>query len=376
MTVPTTAKAAALVQTGAPLELLDVRVPEELEHGAILVRTAAATICGTDIHAWQDPDIAPLPRILGHEMVGRIARLGAGVTADSVGEPLAEGDRIIWAHGFCGQCYECVVQHDPATCTGGVRAYMRSAVHEYPYLTGGFAEYCYVFPQSGRVKVPDEVPDVLAAAAACALRSVVAAFDRLGPLDERHSVVIQGAGPLGLFSVAKALTGGAGKVIVIGAPTARLEIARRWGAHETIDITEVPDAAQRAELVRGLTDGKGPDVVIEVSGARTAVPEGLDLVRRGGRYLVVGQLSPHTAEIRPMDFVVKHLRVIGSLSATIDHYYRALQFLVHYADRFSWEDLISNRYPLERINEAMEGMRTFTEIKPAITFETTRSATA
>jgi L-iditol 2-dehydrogenase len=262
-----------MIEPRKPLEIVDVKIPDRLEHGAILVKTLAATICGTDVHFWEGEagSSSGGPRILGHEMVGRVVQLGPGVTADSLGAQLAEGDRIIWAHGYCGQCYECVVEKPPTVCTGNPLIYMSLPSTEYPYLTGGFAEYCYVFPRSGRVKVPDTVSDLNASAAACALRTVVHAFDRLGGLDDRHSVVVQGSGPLGLYSVAKAVAGGASTVIAIGGPAARLEIAKGWGATHTIDIGEVTDPAQRAALVRELTGGKGPDVVVEVSGGHTAL---------------------------------------------------------------------------------------------------------
>jgi L-iditol 2-dehydrogenase len=368
--IPETATAAALVEHGAPLELIQAQVPERLEHGSILVRTTVATICGTDVHHWtgEAGAEAARPRILGHEMVGRVARLGEGVTADSIGQPLAEGDRIVWAHGWCGQCYECVVAHQPTSCTGDVRTYMTRPLGEYPYLTGGFAEYCYVFPRSGRVKVPDSISDAVASASSCALRTVVHAFDELGVLDDRHSVVIQGSGPLGLFAVAKAVRSAAARIIVIGAPAARMEIARRWGATDLIDIEAVPDAAERGAAVRALTDGKGADVVIELSGGRSAFLEGFDMLRRGGRYLVVGQLHPDAVPFRPRDIILKRATIIGSASASIEHYHRSLLFLDRNRDRFDWDAMISNTYPLARINEALERVRRFEEIKAAISF--------
>jgi threonine dehydrogenase-like Zn-dependent dehydrogenase len=192
------------------------------------------------------------------------------------------------------------------------------------------------------------------------------AFDDLGVLDDRHSVVIQGSGPLGLFAVARAVCSSAAKVIVIGAPAARLDIARRWGASEIIDIEAVPDAAERVAAVRALTDGKGADVVIELSGARTAFLEGFEMLRRGGRYLVVGQLHPEAVSFRPGDIILKRATIIGTASASIDHYYRALQFLERNADRFDWEAMISNTYPLTEINEALGRVRRFEEIKAAI----------
>jgi threonine dehydrogenase-like Zn-dependent dehydrogenase len=365
--IPTTARAAALVAYKEPLEIVEAPVPGELEHGAILAEVLVATICGSDVHV-ADGEVAidaPLPRILGHEMMGRVAKLGPGVTHDSVGQELKVGDRIIWTHGFCGQCYQCVVVGEPTTCLHS-RSYMMSALDRYPHLTGGFAEYCYVFPPSGRIRVPDEVSNGIASAAACALRTVIHAFDRLGPLDDRNTVVIQGCGPLGLFSLARAQTGGAGRVIVIGGPPERLAIARRWGADEVVDIGEVPDADARTQQILDLTDGRGADVVIEVSGAKRAFVEGMDLLAKAGRYVVVGQLHDDEIPFRPSQLVLKHARVTGVRSASAPHFYRALEFIRRHRDRFTWDDMLSGRYPLDDINTALDGMRNFSEVKPVI----------
>ena len=368
--IPETCKAAALVGVGEPLQIIDVTVPQELEPGAILVKMSMASVCATDVHAWEgsssfaDDDY---PSILGHEMTGRVVRLGDGATHDSVGAPIELGDRLVWTHGFCGRCVNCTVENERTLCLN--RRRWHGAATEYPYLTGGFAEYGYIFPTSGCVRVPDDIPDELASAASCALRTVIHGFDRLGPLDDRHSVVIQGSGPLGLFSLAKAVTSGPANVIVIGGPARRREVAASWGASHMIDIDEVPDAEARLDQIMEWTGGLGADVVIEVSGARTAFLEGFQMLRRGGRYLVIGQLHGETVPFQPSDIVRKHAHIIGTASAAVQHYHRALQFLSHNAERFDWMAMISNRYPLERINEAIVGMQRWEEIKPVITFD-------
>jgi threonine dehydrogenase-like Zn-dependent dehydrogenase len=371
VSIPSSCKAAVLVEVGEPLEIIDVEVPDRLEHGAILVETAAATICATDVHKWDGSGgyspVLPGPVILGHEMTGRVVRLGEGVTRDSVGQDLAIGDRIIWSHGFCGQCEACIVERQPTTCQNA-RHYMNDSCTDYPYLTGGFAEYCYVYPTSGRVKVPDEVSDAAASAAACALRTIVHAFDRLGRIDNRQAVVVQGTGPLGLFSVALASSSGSSNVIAVGGPSARLELAKRWGAHHTIDIAEVSDPADRLQAVRDLTGGHGSDVVIEVSGVPAAFTEGMGFLRSGGRYLIVGQTHAKTVPFCPSLIMTKHATLIGSRGASVEHYYRALEFMRVNASRFQWDDMISSSQPLADINTAMKGMQAWEEIKPAITF--------
>jgi L-iditol 2-dehydrogenase len=371
MTIPATCRAAVLVEHGAPMQIVDVKVPGTIEPNAVLVRNRAATICATDVHLAQggiaSKDAASdLPVILGHEMVGEIMRMN-GNQHDSLGTPLASGDRIVWTHGFCGQCAECVVEHTPTLCQHR-RGYMSAKPTDYPYLNGGFAEYGYVFPTSGRVRVPDCIPDAVAAASSCALRTVVHAFDRMGALQERHTVVVQGAGPLGLFATAKAVTAGPEQVIVIGGPADRLAVARAWGASAVVDVTVARVPQARLERVLDLTDGRGADVVIEVCGVPAAFNEGLAMLRRGGRYVVVGQIHDTDVSFNPSQIVMKQAMVIGSLSGAVDHYARALRFMENNTDRFDWTQMITSYQPLDQVNDALERMRTYRDIKPALVF--------
>jgi len=177
--------------------------------------------------------------------------------------------------------------------------------------------------------------------------------------------VVQGAGPVGLFSAAKALAQGVARVFVIGSPAARLELAKEWGA-VAISIDEHRDAKDRLAIVRDATEGRGADLVVEASGAPPAFSEGIDLLRRGGRYVIVGQAHAESVSFNPSAILFKHLTIIGSLSAHIRHYHRALEFLRHNADRFDWSKILSNVYPLDDIMTAMERMARWTEIKPVI----------
>ena len=367
--IPKTSRAACMTSFKIPLEIRDVPIPDEIEPGAILVKNEVASICGSDVHLWQgalgDTSFLQLPVILGHEMMGRVVRLGPGVQTDTAGQALAEGDRIIWTHASCSSCYMCTVANQPTLCTNR-RLYMFTNCEKPPYLMGGFSEYCYVVPTSGRVKVPEGVSSELASAASCALRSVVHAFDRLGRIENHETVVVQGAGPLGLYSTAMALRAGAAQVIVIGAPAQRLAVATAWGASQTINIEDVPDAQERQQLIATLTEKHGADIVIEASGGTTAFPEGVAMIRRGGRYVIIGQLGAQEVSFAPRFFVEKQLTVMGVLSGATAHYYKALQFLQLNRDRFHFEDMLSNRYRLDQINEAMAAMHAFREIKPVV----------
>jgi len=367
---PKTCLAALLKAYREPLEVEEVPLPQEIEPGAMLVRNDASSVCGSDMHAWDSPPdgslgvTSALPVVPGHEMVGRIADLGT-VRQDALGRTLKEGDRVIWSPAVCGRCFWCTVARRPSLCPNR-RYYGVSSARAYPYVTGAFAEYTYVFPGSGIVKVPDGVKDHWASAASCALRSVVHAFERLGTLREPEIVVVQGTGPVGLFSIAMAARSGAAKVIAIGAPAARLEVARKWGAAEAISL-DVPHA-ERVNRVKELTGAMGADLVIEGSGARSAFVEGIELVRRGGRYLVIGQVGPDSVTFPPAAIVGKELDIIGSLSGNVSDYYKALCFLDNNRDRLDFDAMFPNRYQLKDIHSAFVAMHEWRDIKPVIVY--------
>src|SRR5262249_37383037 len=322
MSLPKTARAAVVAEYGKPIEIREIPVPreDELEPGSLLVRVDVASVCGSDVHQWDGMTqaLAPaqLPIVLGHEMMGTVVAFGPGPREDSIGQPLREGDRLLWTHVYCGQCHECRVQHTPTLCRRK-KQYMRTNCERFPYLVGGFAQYCYVFPPSGRVRSPEGVPDGVASAASGALRTVIHAMDRVGRIEPHQRVVIQGAGPLGLFATAVANHAGVSEVIVVGAPERRLALAKRWGAPAVVSIEEFPTAEARLARVRELTDGRGADVVFELSGAPYAFAEGLDFLRPGGRYAVVGQLGGPLTPVQAALFVRKQATILGVQSADI-----------------------------------------------------------
>lgn len=365
--LPKRSRAAVLK---APRERVEIREIEILppEPGAIVAKVEAATVCGTDVHIWQG-DLEPeWPVGLGHEMVGRVAALGEGVVRDTADHPLHLGDRIVWAYPWCGKCYYCAIARQPSLCPNARMNGWRSA-EKYPFLCGGFADYCYILPQCRPVKVPDEVDSMIASSATCALRTVVHGFERLhasGGFSVQPAVVVLGTGPVGLYALAMAIASGAGLTVSIGAPEHRIKLAQKWGATYTINLDEVKDPRERIEMVRKWTSGRGADLVIEAAGPAAAFQEGLEMVRSGGRFLVIGQATAKTIEFSPRRVNTGMLDIIGVISAHVEHFYKAMQFLKNNQHRFSFADMISNSYSLGQVTTALEEMAAFREIKPAI----------
>jgi L-iditol 2-dehydrogenase len=362
-----TGRAAVVREYGQPFEMVEYPVPDP-EPGALVVAVDVTTICGSDVHAWEGAyeGILPVerPLILGHEVVGKIVAIGPGAELDSMGRELKVGDRVVWAHESCGHCWECTVSGQPTLCRER-RLGMLSNSDVPPHFAGTFAQYSYVWPKAGRLRVPDELKSEWASAASCALRTVVNAVELAGRVGHLDNVVIQGAGPVGLFCAAVTSTHSPKRVIVIGAPDDRLEIARSWGADQTISI-ETHDRAGRLAAVMSMTDGRGADILFEASGVPSAVSEGLTMSARCGRYVLIGTTGRGTVEIEPHYVVNRGLSILGSFSGGIDSYFKAMEFMVRHRHRFNWDDIIGARYPLQDITEALRSMRAHEDIKPVV----------
>ena len=347
-------QAAVLEHFNQPLRLQSYALPAELEPGAALVRTEMAGICGTDVHLWRGELPIQLPVILGHETVGRLTALGAGLDRDWTGQPLSVGDRVTWTStSSCGQCFYCAEKHQPTRCPHR-RAYgIGWRCDAAPHFLGGYAEYHYLRPRANVLKLPDDLPTEAVIGAGCALITAIHGVERTG-IDWRDTVVVQGAGPVGIAALAVAKSAGAGQVIVLGAPAARLEMARRFGADHTIDISEVRTPAERIEAVRQLTRGFGADAVLECVGHPSAINEGMEMCRDGGKYLILG----HYCDAGPIAWnphlvTRKQLTVTGSWSSEPRHLRAALEFLRVTRDRFPFADMVTHRFPLARANEAL-----------------------
>jgi L-iditol 2-dehydrogenase len=354
--------AAVVRRYGAPLALETVPMPE-LVPGGVLVRVDAATLCGTDVHYWQGELLPPdgVPYIPSHETCGTVVDLH-GPRTDLLGYPLRPGDRIIAAYPVCGSCYYCAVARQPVLCPH-VLAYGRLRCDRPPYLLGGCAEYHYFPPSCDIVRVPDTVPAPLAASAACALRTVMHAFERLGAIGSHETVLVQGAGAVGLYAAAVARTRGAARVLVIGGPAARLALARLLGADAVLDLDAAPDLAARLAWVREHTAGRGADVVLQCA-TSAAIPEGLELMRPGGRFVSVG-VTGGTITLPGGLFTEKNVTILGIVMAEGRHFYQAIEFLATHRD-LPFARMLSGTYRLDQVTDALQAMRDLREVKPVV----------
>lgn len=352
---------AAIVQKFGAAPIVEQLPLPQLEPGAMLVRVEAATLCGTDVHFWRgglSPD--RLPYIPGHETVGTVERL-AGPITDVTGRPISAGDRITWSYPFCGACFYCTVARQPTLCARALR-WGRERSDRPPFLLGGCATHHYVPPGSGIISVPPGLPAAAAASSACALRTVMHAFEKLGPQPySGQSVLVQGAGPVGLYAVKVAVERGFGQVAVIGAPAERVALAAQLGAAATVDL-QTSDPAERRAWALELTRRRGFDVVLQCA-SLSAVPEGLSLVRSGGSFISVG-VGGSTELTIPSEALSRMITVSSISAAEARHYYQAVQFLTEHADACA--PILSSHYDLNSVAAAFEAMSTLREIKPVV----------
>jgi threonine dehydrogenase-like Zn-dependent dehydrogenase len=346
-------KAMVIAAPNSEPLLKEFQVPN-VEKGALLVRMKACGVCGTDVHVLKG-HIKGLkyPIIPGHENVGVIEKIGEDVETDILGDELSEGDAIVWPPGYsCGWCYYCKVLKEPTLCPHRRSYGISIPCDEPPYINGGFGDFIYLRPNTEIVKVPESIPYEEAALAGCAGSTIAHAME-IGRVSEGDVVVVQGGGGLGLFCIAFALTRGAKKVISIpGRRKMRLKLAEKFGA-EVIDMNVMPNVDERVRVVKGLTPkGYGADVTFECTGNPNAILEGLQMLRRGGRYVIVGQ-SPQFGDIPfpPSVITRNQLELLGCWAGTGRHVFKALELIK--SRKFPFKEMITHKFALEKAAEAL-----------------------
>ena len=346
---------AILVRPGKPLELEMLPTPE-VEPGGILVKNTAAAICGSDLHYWRDdghyegPDVRRVP---GHEFTGVVHSLGKGVTFDSLRQPLKEGDRIAFPFfNPCNRCYWCVRGEHHACPHRGRRSNLYT-LDQYPYCDGGYAEYYFLPPGHYVFKVPDILPDDAIPPVNCAMCQTLYGIEQAEPRFG-DTIVIQGAGGLGIYAAAVAREKGASKVISIDSQTPRLELALKCGATDVIDMKQYKTPADRIARVKELTNGIGADIVVEVVGVAAATIEGLDMVRVNGKYVDIGNIIPATITLPATKVITQQIKWHG-----VTHYDPwiipvALDMLVRTIDKYPLSKVVSHSFALKDVNKAFE----------------------
>lgn len=344
--------------------VVELEIPE-LQPGEILVEVRAATVCGTDVHiaAGNFPQLATLPLVMGHEGTGVVVATN-GRTVDVNGRDLEIGSPIVWAHPWCGHCFSCAIAEEPTICEN--TAGYGWGPSPQGRLNGTFSEYFIVSPDSKVLRVSDRLDPALVSSATCALRTVMHAMTRIPRIRFSDHVVVLGSGPVGLYAAAVAVASGAAGVHMIGGPKERLTITDSWGLTTSFDIFSSTHEERKAEIL-DRTGGRGADLVIECAGPAVAFNEGLDVLRRGGSYLVLGQAHRESVPVNTTGLKVRQQNVVTSLSAEIVHFHEAMAFLERYADRFDLAHMVNTHsFSLDDVGTALGVMKSGEAMKPVI----------
>ena len=352
------ARCVVLEAFGQPVAVRELDAPAAPPPGGLLATVDYGGVCGTDVHLQAGRLPIPVPLVLGHEGVGRVAAFGAGVQRDALGVPLAVGDRITWASSIaCGTCFYCRDAQEPTLCERRRIYGITRGLSEPPHLTGSWAESIRLEPGTTVVRLDERRPSEAVIALGCAGPTVVHGLLHETPVRPGDAVVVQGAGPVGMAAAMYAHLAGAHPVILIGAPATRLELAAELGVGDTrLDIDQL-DPGARLERVRDLTDGRGADLVAECTGVPAAVSEALELARPGARVLVLGQYTDHgPTPLNPHLVTRKQLEVRGSWAFSAAHYVQYVRTLPLLTERFPLARL-NRTFPLERAQEALDAAR-------------------
>ncbi|MFC5458895.1 zinc-binding dehydrogenase [Massilia niabensis] len=353
-------RAAVMVETNR-VETWDVPVVAP-EPGGALVRVVLGGVCGSDVHIVSgEAGSMPFPIILGHEGIGRIEQLGAGVSADYAGTPVKAGDLVYWAPiALCHRCHSCTVL-DQTPCDNST--FFQHA--EKPNW-GSYADYAWLPNGMAFYRLPDHADPDAIAALGCALPTVLRGFEQGGPVGLGDTVVVQGAGPVGLAAVLVAAVSGAQKIIVLDHSDKRLEVAMSLGATAAISL-KGSSADERKRQVADLLGPRGASVVVEAAGALPAFPEGVDLTGTHGRYIVLGLWGAiGTQPIAPRDLTIKNMKVTGATFAKPKHYYEALHLATRLQERYPLAGLVSHRVGIADANKALALVKSGEAIKPVI----------
>jgi D-arabinose 1-dehydrogenase-like Zn-dependent alcohol dehydrogenase len=359
-----TIRAAVMTMPGKPIEIWELPDPR-LEDGSVLLETIGSEVCGTDVHLLHGRlSGVPYPIIPGHVSAGRILR-SQGVTHDALGAPISVGDVVTFydVHGVCNSCWHCLVARQPNRCPS--RRVYGITMSANDGALGGWSEQIYLKPGVRILRLPEPLTAADLIGGGCGLFTGYASVER-STLAMGDTVVVQGAGPVGIAAAAFSVLRGAARVIMIGAPAQRLEFAKRMGVDLTLGLDLSRE--ERKEAVMAMTGGRGADVCLEAAGHPSAISEGIDLLRDGGTYVIAGHYSDTgSTELNPhYDINRKHLDIRGQWGTDFHHVTRGMQVLARHVERLPFRDAVSRRYSLDECNEALEDVAALRVIKAAI----------
>ncbi len=366
-------RAAVLAAVGQALEVRDDVEVDRPRAGEVRLRMAAAGVCHSDLAMQRGVIPAPLPSILGHEGAGVVEEVGPGV------DDLAEGDLVAvsWV-AQCGECFYCS-RAQPQLCDQAVVAMASGGLldgtsrvrtagsHLFQALGAGTFAESVVVPAMAAVKLPRDIDPAVAALLGCGVVTGVGAALNTARIRPGDTVAVLGCGGVGLNVIQGARIAGAERIVAVDLRPAKLQLAQKLGATDTVDAAGRDPVA----AVMDLTGQRGADVAFEVIGRQATIEQALGMTRRGGQTVLVG--IPAMDVVLPIPamvgLVLSEKSVCGSWLGS-SHLRRDIPALVeHYREgRLLLDELVSRRVPLEGVNSAFETLASGEEARSVIVF--------
>ena len=352
--VPAKARVAMLTKL-EHFDLQEYAIPE-LGDDDILVKVEGCGVCGTDAHEFKRDPFSLIPVVLGHEGTGEIVKMGKNVKLDSAGKPLNIGDKVV----------TCMIFKDNPDITmfdlnkqnvGGADVYGLLPDND-THFNGWFADYLVVKGGSTIFNVSDLDLDSRILIEPCAV--LIHAVERAkttGILRFNSRVVVQGCGPIGLICIAVLRTMGIENLVAVDGEEKRLEFAKLMGATETVNFKNHKGIDALAGAVKDAFGGYLADFAFQCTGSPVAHANIYKFIRNGGGLCELGFfINGGDATINPhFDICSKEITTVGSWVYTLRDYATTFDFLKRAkAIGIPLDKLITHKYPLEKINEALE----------------------
>jgi S-(hydroxymethyl)glutathione dehydrogenase / alcohol dehydrogenase len=355
--MPISTRAAVMRAFNEPLAVEPITL-DDPGPGEVIVRLAATGVCHSDHHIIGGAFKWTLPLVLGHEGAGIVEQIGPGVRGVAVGDHVV----LAWIPS-CGHCRFCATGR-PALCSnrqgvehpgGPSRMHDEAGADVHQFLdTSAFAERVLI-REEGVIPIPADMPLQSAALVGCAVLTGVGAVTRTAHVEPGTVVAVFGAGGVGLNVVQGAVLAGAARIIVVDLNASALALARQFGATDVIDASD-PATGDAAKAVRKLTGG-GADYAFEVIGLPQTIAQAWDSLAPGGRAVVVGLTKPRDQITLRADFLSEKALlgcILGSSVPRVD-VPRALD--LYRRGRLKLDELLTRRYRLEQINDALADLQ-------------------
>ena len=359
-------KAAVFREVNVPMEIEEVTIdkpgPRE-----VLIRTAAAGVCHSDMHFYNGTYPGALPIVLGHESAGIVEQVGEHVSY------VRPGDHVITCLSvFCGHCEYCLTGH-MSLCQ---EPEVRRGPEDPPRLSkegagltqfanlGSFAEQMLVHEHSV-VKVREDMPLDRAALIGCGVTTGVGAAIHTAAVEPGSTVAVIGCGGVGLSAINGAAIAGAARVIAVDMVASKLDLARKFGATDAVDAS----AGDVVQQVRDLTDG-GVHYSFEAIGLKATAEQAFRMLRRGGMATVIGMIPPgDMVELHGPDFL-QEKKIQGSMMGSNRFRVDMPRFVDFYLQgKLHLDDMVSSRIGLADVTDALLALETGEMARSVIVFD-------